>query len=156
VAAYREVLAGGDAQRGKTIFMTRSDLECVRCHKVKSPGAEPVGGDVGPELSDVGRRETRAYLLESIANPNKQIAKGFESVVLATSDGKVQTGILRAEDEKTVQLVTAEGKPISVPKDSIEERGRGPSAMPDDLARKLSKTDLRDLIEFLADLKGRR
>jgi quinoprotein glucose dehydrogenase len=154
LAAYREVLAGGDSQRGMTIFMTRSDLECVRCHKVAGQSDEPVGGEVGPELSDVGSRETRTYLLESIVNPDKQIAKGFESVVLATSDGRVHTGILRGEDAKGVRLMTAEGKLLSVPRDSIEERQRGPSAMPKDLAGKLSRTELRDLIEFLANLKA--
>ena len=40
-----------------------------------------------------------------------------------------------------------------MPKDSIEERKRGPSAMPGDVAAKLTKTELRDLIEFLASLK---
>ena len=40
-------------------------------------------------------------------------------------------------------------------KELIEERNRGPSAMPNDLARKLSRTELRDLIEFLANLKGK-
>ena len=73
--------------------------------------------------------------------------------MLATSDGKVVTGVLRGEDDKNVRLITAEGKPLVVPKDSIEERKRGPSAMPADLVQKLSKTELRDLIEFLASLK---
>ena len=49
--------------------------------------------------------------------------------------------------------MTAEGKPVAVPKDTIEERKRGPSAMPADLVKKLSRTELRDLIEFLASLK---
>ena len=107
-----------------------------------------------PRAFGIGARQNRAYLLESIVDPNKQIAQGFESVVLATSDGKVLTGVLRGEDDKEVRLITAEGKPLAVPKDSIEERKRGPSAMPADLAQKLSKTELRDLIEFLASLKA--
>ncbi len=154
MAAYREVLAGGDSQRGMTIFKTKAALECVRCHKVKETAGDlPVGGEVGPELSAIGARQTRAYLLESIVDPNKQIAQGFESVVLATNDGKVYTGVLRGEDDKEVRLVTALGKPLAVPKVTIEERKRGPSAMPGDLAGKLSKTELRDLIEFLVSLK---
>ena len=44
---------------------------------------------------------------------------------------------------------------MSVPKEAIDERKRGPSAMPNDLAKKLTKTDLRDLIEFLANLKAK-
>ena len=98
LAAYREVLVGGDAQRGMALFTTRAELECVRCHKLKSPSGETVGGEVGPELSGIGGRQNRAYLLESIVDPSKQIAQGFESVVLATNDGKVHTGVLRGED----------------------------------------------------------
>ena len=73
--------------------------------------------------------------------------------MLATSDGKVITGVFRGEDDKEVRLMTAEGKPVTVPKDAIEERKRGPSAMPADLAPKLTKAELRDLVEFLASLK---
>ena len=100
------------------------------------------------------RPSDRTYLLESIVDPNKQIAQGFESVILATNDGKVHAGVLRGEDDKEVRLITAEGKLLAVPKETIEDRKRGPSAMPGDLAQKLSKTELRDLIEFLASLKG--
>ncbi len=154
LAPYREVLIGGDAQRGMTVFTTKSELECVRCHKVRASSGEPVGGEVGPDLTGIGDRQSRAYLLESIVDPNKLIAQGFESVVLATSDGQVHTGVLRGEDDKEVRLITAEGKPDVVRKEVIEERKRGASAMPNDLARKLSTAELRDLIEFLAKLKG--
>lgn len=92
-------------------------------------------------------------MLESIVNPDKQIAQGFESVVVATSDGKVHTGVFRSENDKELRLLTAEGKPIVIPKASIDDRKRGPSAMPGDLAKKLSKPELRDLIEFLASQK---
>jgi quinoprotein glucose dehydrogenase len=151
--AYREVLFGGDAQRGSTIYTKRSDLECVRCHKIKERFGESFGGEVGPELSGVGARQTRTYLLESLLDPNKRIAQGFESVVLATSDGMVFSGVLRGEDAHEVRLVNGSGEVVSVPKDAIEERSIGPSAMPNDLVQKLSKSELRDLIEFLANLK---
>ena len=66
----------------------------------------------------------------------------------------MHTGVLRGEDDKEVRLITAEGKADVVPKEVIEERKRGASAMPNDLARKLSRVELRDLVEFLAKLKG--
>jgi quinoprotein glucose dehydrogenase len=154
-AAYREVLSGGDSQRGMSLFTSKAELECLRCHKVKNTSGETIGGEVGPDLSGVGSRQSRAYLLEAIVDPNKQIAQGFESVVLATGDGQVHTGVLRGEDEREVRLITAEGKLVAVPKNAIDERKRGPSAMPNDVAKKLSKTDLRDLIEFLANLKAK-
>ena len=46
--------------------------------------------------------------------------------MLATSDGKVITGVLRGENDKEIRLVTAEGQPVTVAKDDVEERKRGP------------------------------
>ena len=153
MAPYREVLSGGNAQRGRSVFTDKAATECLRCHKARTWNDEIPGGEVGPELSGIGARQNRTYLLESIVDPNKQIAQGFESIVLATSDGKVITGVLRGEDDKEVRLITAEGKLVTVAKDSIDERKRGPSAMPADLVQKLSRTELRDLIEFLSTLR---
>ena len=41
----------------------------------------------------------------------------------------------------------------TVAKAQIEERRRGKSAMPEDLVQKLTKREIRDLVEFLAGLK---
>ena len=43
---------------------------------------------VGPELGDIGLKQKRDYLLEAIVLPNKQIAKGYESVLITKTDGK--------------------------------------------------------------------
>lgn len=61
--------------------------------------------------------------------------------------------MLKSEDAKEVRLVPAEGKPVIVQKDEIDERRSGPSAMPADLVQHLTKRELRDLVEFLANLK---
>jgi quinoprotein glucose dehydrogenase len=148
LARYREALAGGDAEAGRRIFFGRAEVSCVRCHKVNGEG-----GDVGPDLSKVGGQQQRDYLLESIVEPNRQIAKGFESVVLTLTNGKSVTGIVKAEDDREIRLMTAEGQVVTVAKDKIDERQAGKSAMPEDLVQKLSKRDLRDLVEFLAGLK---
>ena len=155
LASYRETLTGGDVRRGLNLFLSKAEVSCLRCHKVKAPDGPSYGGEVGPELTGIGSRQDREYLLESIVTPDKKIAQGFESVVLATTDGKVITGVLRGEDDKQLRLITAEGHALTVPKDEIEDRKRGPSAMPADLAGKLTKAELRDLIEFLANLKAK-
>src|SRR5262249_2399183 len=149
----RELLAGGNARRGRAVFTDKAETECLRCHKARAWNGEIPGGEVGPDLTGLGARHDKAYILESVVDPNKQIAEGSESVVLATSDGQVITGVFRGEDARAVHLMTAEGKPVDVAKDTIEERKRGPSAMPADLAPKLSKSELRDLVEFLSTLR---
>jgi quinoprotein glucose dehydrogenase len=148
VAAFRDTLLGGDAEAGRAIFLDKAEVSCLRCHKVGG-----IGGEVGPDLAGIGAKRKREYLLESIINPDKEIAKGYESVVLVLLDGSTKAGILKSEDAKVVRLMNAEGQVITVAKDQIDERRRGVSAMPADLAQKMSRRELRDVIEFLANLK---
>lgn len=148
LAAYRVSLAGGDAERGQQIFFTRSEVSCQRCHKISGRG-----GDVGPDLSQIATMKDRNYLLEAILQPSAQIAKGYDTVMLGLDDGRLMSGVLRHEDEHSLQLVTAEGKLLTIEKSTIDERANGPSAMPDTVAKFLTKAELRDLVEYLASLK---
>ena len=50
--------------------------------------------------------------------------------------------------------MTAEAKLVVVKKADIDERRATKSAMPDDLVGKLTKRELRDLMEFLSGLKA--
>jgi quinoprotein glucose dehydrogenase len=148
LSLYRDSLIGGDAEAGRRIFLGKAEVSCLRCHK-----AQGVGGEVGPDLSGIGTRQKRDYLLESLVAPNKQIAKGFETLVLTLSNGKSVTGVLKSEDDREVRLMSAEGQLLIVAKDKIEERVTGKSAMPEDLTKHLTRRDIRDLVEFLAGLK---
>ena len=38
-APFREVLSGGDRERGRQLFTSRAEIECVRCHKVAAAQA---------------------------------------------------------------------------------------------------------------------
>jgi quinoprotein glucose dehydrogenase len=150
LASYSDSLEGGDAVRGRDIFLNNTAVYCQRCHKLDNQG-----GDVGPALNGIAadREKDRRYLLEAVVMPNAKIAKGFETVVLTLADDRVVSGIIKSEDKKQVKLVTAEAKELTIPVDDIVSRRTGPSAMPDDLYKKLSHRDLRDLVEFLSDLK---
>ncbi len=147
LAAYRECLSGGSAQRGRTLFFEKTEVACLRCHRVGTRG-----GEVGPVLNSIGLRENREYLLEAIVSPDRKIAKDFESVVLALDSGEVLTGVFKGEDDREVRLMTPEGQLLKIEKARIEERSRGPSAMPDQASKLLSKAEIRDLVEFLSSL----
>jgi quinoprotein glucose dehydrogenase len=148
LANFREALAGGDAERGRDIFLNKPEVTCVKCHKLQG-----VGGEVGPELAGIGGKQKREYLLESIVLPDKDIAKGFDSVILDLKNGKSVTGVLKGEDATTIKIITAEAQLLTIAKSDVDERRRGKSAMPDDIVRKLTLRELRDLVEFLAGLK---
>ncbi|NIO42923.1 MAG: c-type cytochrome, partial [Burkholderiales bacterium] len=72
IARFAWCLEGGDAERGRQVFFERIEVSCVRCHKVND-----VGGEVGPDLSQVAREKDRQYLLEAIVLPNKTVAEEF-------------------------------------------------------------------------------
>jgi len=148
IADYMALLEGGDSDRGQKIYRDNAAVYCVRCHKVNGEG-----GEVGPELSGIGKRHPREYLLESIVAPNQAIAQGYESVIVAKNDGQVVAGVFKSEDDKALRLMTAEAKLIEIAKSDVDERKRGASAMPEELHKKLSPAELRDLVEFLANLK---
>ncbi len=148
---YRETLYGGDAERGRHVFLEKAAVSCVRCHKVFDNG-----GEVGPELTRIAAEKDRQYLLESIVEPNKAVAKGFESVLIIDDAGLTHVGVLKEETDTSITLMDANAKTTTIAKDSIDERSPSVSAMPADLAKQLTKSELRDLIEFLASLDGRR
>jgi quinoprotein glucose dehydrogenase len=148
LAAYSESLAGGDARSGAGIFFGRTSAQCLKCHKVRGQG-----GEVGPDLTGIGSKKDRNYLLRSIVEPNGEIAQGFDTLVVATADGRVISGILKDSPANVLRLMDAEGKMIEIPKSEVDEQTRGASAMPMDLLKNLSKRDIRDLVEFLSTLK---
>jgi quinoprotein glucose dehydrogenase len=148
LAVWRPVLQGGDADRGRTIFFEKVEVQCSRCHIVKGQG-----GTVGPVLDGIGKRQTREYLLESMLFPSRAIAAGFESVTVTLKSGAMQAGLVKGEDEKELRLESPEDGPLRLAKSEIVSRQRGLSAMPEGMIEFLSKRELRDLVEFLVQLK---
>jgi quinoprotein glucose dehydrogenase len=153
LAGYRECLVGGDARTGESIFRDRQDVSCIRCHSIHTQG-----GNAGPDLAGVSKRALgpeyhggREYILESILYPAKKIAPGFETVTIRMTDSEdVVAGVLKGEDSAQVTLDVPNQGPVKIEKSKIKSRKGGMSAMPDDIAKTLSKRDLRDLVEFLA------
>jgi len=148
LAAWRDALVGGDAARGRKIFEERADVQCVRCHSIKGEG-----GNAGPDLAGIGKRQPREYLLESIVFPAKHIAQGWETVTVRVKGGETLAGVLKSEDDKALVLIDPEKGELKVDRATITGRRGGQTAMPSDIAQPLSKFDLRDLVEFLAGLK---
>tara|TARA_B100002003_G_scaffold234514_1_gene248522 strand:+ start:488 stop:1474 length:987 start_codon:yes stop_codon:yes gene_type:complete len=141
-AAY----ADGNAARGETLFF---DLDgqagCASCHTFDGKG-----GDVGPELTDEATVRPLQYIIESILFPSAVIASGYEPVLIRTFDGRTLNGVLRAEDDVSLTLVTKEGEEITASKSDIDRRGEDPpSLMPDNFGDLLTMTDFHDILAFL-------
>ena len=149
LAPWRETLFGGNAAAGRRIFVERQDVACFRCHKVNGEG-----GEVGPELTGLGQKQARETILESILFPNKNIAPGFETVVVELKNGKSFAGQVKRETATELDILSPEdGLLLKFSQQDFKSRDRGLSAMPEELVKLLSKTELRDLVEFLSTVK---
>ncbi|NDH95056.1 MAG: hypothetical protein EBZ13_11125 [Planctomycetia bacterium] len=151
LAAWRECLAGGNTDQGRKIFHENTTASCLRCHQVNGKG-----GEVGPNLSEIGKQKPAEYLLESIVDPNAVIAKGFGTVQFLLADGTLKAGIVREETDDAFRIITPEAKELVIAKDDIDETSAGLSGMPADIVKQLSKRQIRDLVAYLGSLQKER
>ena len=136
----RDYLTTADRSRGRLVFART----CAACHRLFGEG-----GDVGPDLTG-SQRANLDYMLENMLDPSAIVAQDYQVTVLETKDGRVLTGIIKQENEKTVTVRT-QNDSILVPKDEIGARMRSPlSMMPDGLLATLKNDEVRDLVAYLA------
>lgn len=141
---------GGDPKRGKSVFMNHAAAQCIRCHKV----ADGKGSNVGPNLKSIGAKKDRQYILESLVDTQKVIAKGYGNISLTLKDGSSIAGQFRSEKGGAVTLRDIENKETVIAADKIESRSPVVSTMPP-MAFILQKGELRDVIAYLASLKAK-
>jgi putative heme-binding domain-containing protein len=140
----------GDVGRGRELFFKSAGLQCVNCHRVADTGSK-----LGPDLSDIGKKYTRAQILESILEPSKSIDPKYVTYLVETSDGKVHTGLLAEKNDREVVLRTVGDQEIRVPVNRLSVLApQRNSLMPELLLRDLTAEQASDLVEFLASLKG--
>jgi putative heme-binding domain-containing protein len=96
---------------------------------------------------------TREHLLESIVFPNQQVTQGFETAMLSLKNGTAYAGIVKAESDTELTLLTPEDGELKLKKADITSRDKGLSGMPEGFGQLLNRQELRDIIEFLGTLK---
>ncbi|MGB5555980.1 MAG: HEAT repeat domain-containing protein [Flavobacteriaceae bacterium] len=146
VEAFKETLEGGDWGSGKAFFETNSTGQCVRCHAVAG-----VGGNVGPELDNIGAILNREQLLEAMINPSARLSPGFGTVTVTMTDGQTVTGVLEEETTDELILRTTDAEPLEIALSRIVKRENMMSSMPA-MGSAMSKREIRDVIEYLASL----
>lgn len=147
----------GSVERGQELFFDESSpVACGKCHQVNGHG-----GTTGPDLTGIGGIRNGKFLLESILNPSAKIAPGFETVLIATKDGRLETGLITAETREYIDLVDPrdivrdggkKGKRIA--KDNIKRQAvQSISMMPGNFAEVMTVEQLHDVLAYLASLK---
>lgn len=137
-------MKGGNRDNGKVVFRR----VCVACHKVFNEGS-----DFGPGMDGVGTRLSAYKLVESIIDPNADVAEKYLSTSVLTNDGRSIVGLLVSETPE--QVVIFDGKEQrKIPVAEIDERTQlRQSSMPEGLAATLSPNEFLDVIAFLKSLK---
>jgi putative membrane-bound dehydrogenase-like protein len=141
----------GSAERGKEILAAslKGEAQCMRCHTVRG-----TGGQIGPDLSMIGKKGSRENIFESILVPNKAIADQYLQWNVSTLNGQKLLGLIVEEDNDKIVLRDANGKDFPIQKKDIEERTKSLiSIMPDNLLATLTEDDLINLVEYLVTLK---
>jgi putative membrane-bound dehydrogenase-like protein len=141
----------GSAEKGHTLFKSK-EATCNTCHIVNGDGK-----DVGPNLSEIGKKLSREAIWESILYPSAGIAHNYETYVVETKAGGVQTGLLVSNTADGIVLKGADGIQRTFKKDDVEEfKKTAISLMPADLHKNMTAQELADVVEYLATLKEAR
>ncbi len=144
------VSQGRNFERGKKVF---TEAACIQCHRMNGEG-----GQVGPDLVSVSKKQaegkmTRADLIREMLEPSFKIDEKYRTHVVLTDEGKVFSGVIAEETDKTLTLVDnplQKGKKVVVDKESIEQEKIAPiSLMPEGLLNTFTKEEILDLMAFL-------
>ncbi len=149
IAEVRGMLPEGDkgnAARGRPVFKEN----CAVCHKLFGEG-ETIGPDLtGSERGDLD------FLLTSLVDPSRMVRKEYQAQTVALNDGRVLTGLVVDEDDRTMTLVDANRQKTVIPRDAIDAtRAADVSLMPEGLLDKLTEPQIRDLFRYLQSASGR-
>jgi cytochrome c oxidase cbb3-type subunit III len=133
----------GDARRGKEIFVGKG--ECSSCHMMSGEG-----GFLGPDLSAYGPSTSAKAIRDEIVKPNRIAAPGHRPALLTTRDGSRLEGVIRNEDNFSVQFQTKDGTFHFFQKsDLLTVEPTGQSLMPTNYGQRLSADEVNDLVQYL-------
>ncbi len=141
----------GDVARGRKLLADslKGNTQCLKCHTVRGQG-----GQVGPDLSMIGKKASLDNLFESILQPSKAVADQYINWVVETKQGVVLSGLLIEETPDHLLLRDANGKDSKIAKKEIESREKSPkSLMPEDVVVHLTPDDLVDMVAYLHTLQ---
>jgi putative heme-binding domain-containing protein len=139
----------GNTGRGEGIFLRSGAASCNKCHRVNGKGS-----DIGPDLSQIGRKYERKALLETIMNPSAGIAPEYVPYVVETEQGKVYAGFLHDQNDERVVLKSVEGTTVQIPRKQIVELVKqDKSLMPELVLKNVTAQDAADLLAYLVSLQ---
>jgi cytochrome c oxidase cbb3-type subunit III len=133
----------GDAAAGKTLFFGKAG--CADCHMVVG-----AGGFLGEDLTSYAESRSISEIRDAVTDPGNNSQHRQKVVSVVTRGGEHFTGIVRNEDNFSLQLQTPDGAFHLLVKSELEQTEyQKQPLMPADYSQRLSAGELNDLISFL-------
>ncbi|MEW6159857.1 MAG: PQQ-dependent sugar dehydrogenase, partial [Verrucomicrobiota bacterium] len=147
---FEEVLDHkGNTDRGRAIFFQTGGVQCYQCHQVRGEGRA-----FGPDLSAIGKKYSRAQLLEHLAHPSRRIDPEFILYQIETKNDLLHTGFLLKKTADAIHLKAADLSELHIPVTEVQTMQPSQiSAMPEGLLQNLTAQEAADLIEYLFGLQ---
>ncbi len=151
----------GDPVKGAELYRTKG--ACAQCHTLRGQG-----NMIGPDLTEIGRKRSAAFLRRALSEPNAEVPQSFNAyraevnmplnflfVRAKSKDGREVAGVRINEDTFSIQLRDLTGKLHSFFKNELTELHKdwGQSPMPV-YAAVFSAEEMTDVVAFLASLRG--
>ena len=131
----------GDPIRGRDLFFGKA--ECSTCHVSGGQGQF-----LAADLTDFARDHQRSEIRDAILRPSGEAPDAATAVA---GDGRKFTGMIRNEDNASLQLQDRDGRFYLLMKSSLVSIQRQPaSPMPVDYGQRLSPAELDNLVAYLA------
>ncbi|MGY8687768.1 MAG: c-type cytochrome, partial [Verrucomicrobiales bacterium] len=145
--AAEEVLAlEGDKESGRTLFHSPAGTQCFTCHRVEGKGRE-----LGPDLSDLGKRYARAEVLNHIIKPNILVDPRWKLNVIVTNDDQTHSGFVSKSEDEKIFFRTVLAEDVVIPVSSIRSNDELPtSLMPAGMLDSLTAQEAADLLAYLS------
>jgi len=137
--------APASIENGRNLFNGKG--HCAECHMVRG-----VGGFLGPDLSNYAANHSAEEIREAILVADKRpgLRKGLANVT--TKDGQKFSGLVRNEDNFSIQLQSVDGAFHLLEKSDLAELAFEPMPlMPGDYSSQLSQSELNELVGYLAN-----
>ena len=143
---YGVALEGGNAEKGHSIFFGHAQAQCSKCHALKQ-----IDKQVGPSLEGIAKRHSREYLLQSIVDPQAEIAPGYGIVTVQLTDGRTVSGTLISEGDNGITINLPDNSRESFAASEIKSQSKPVGTMPDPKTI-LNLRQIRDLVAYLATM----
>lgn len=143
--SWYDLLDGtGNIERGRRVFYSNTSL-CSSCHAM-----DGVGGDLGPDLSNVGKSKDRRQLISSLLQPSASMSPEWQGWFIKFKDGYFEQGRQIDVGNEDIKLYTQAKGFIAIAKKDIADYGMvKESLMPGGLEKRLSDQDIKDLLAYL-------